>query len=467
MSRPFLKIAVFGLILYASTSSEIWAQPVFNAPESVVYDVANERYLVSNAGDGKILEVDTQGMLQVFNDSQNGCRGLQIIEGSLYAACNAGVAVMDLATGQTTSVIAIADRGFLNDVAADTSGHLYVTDSQEGKVFQITLSNQSWTTFVADLMSPNGLLFDEAENRLLLCSFRNNAPIQSISLADTSVATLVETNLANLDGLARDLDGNIYVSSWGSGAIHRFESTFNAPPEIVSPDHDNPADIFFNTYTHQLAVPNFGANTFALVAVTPPPAVVLGTPEDGAGDQSTTLTFTWKAQPVATHYHLQVASGSDFSANVFEDSTLVESSAEVSSLAGGVMHVWRVRAKNEHGSGPWSRVQSFTTTVATSDEKAGQEHPSAFSLHGNYPNPFNMVTTIVFDLPEAAYIHVDIVDLMGRKVGALQPQRIAAGVGRAFEIDASDLASGAYLYHVYAEMPRRTMMATGHLIVVR
>ncbi len=39
-----------------------------------------------------------------------------------------------------------------------------------------------------------------------------------------------------------------------------------------------------------------------------------------------------------------------------------------------------------------------------------------FALHQNYPNPFNPSTTIRFDLPEAAEIHLVVYDLMGREV---------------------------------------------------
>jgi len=45
--------------------------------------------------------------------------------------------------------------------------------------------------------------------------------------------------------------------------------------------------------------------------------------------------------------------------------------------------------------------------------------PSKFSLHDNYPNPFNPVTTIQYDLPEQSFVKITIYDLLGRVVATL------------------------------------------------
>jgi hypothetical protein len=45
--------------------------------------------------------------------------------------------------------------------------------------------------------------------------------------------------------------------------------------------------------------------------------------------------------------------------------------------------------------------------------------PTAFALHGNYPNPFSSLTTLRFDVPVAAKIQLDIYNLQGRLVARL------------------------------------------------
>jgi len=72
--------------------------------------------------------------------------------------------------------------------------------------------------------------------------------------------------------------------------------------------------------------------------------------------------------------------------------------------------------------------------------------PTEFTLRGNYPNPFNPATRIVFDLPQRAVVHVKITDLLGRRVKTLMAQDLEAGMHKTIAIDMSDMVSGTYLY---------------------
>ena len=93
--------------------------------------------------------------------------------------------------------------------------------------------------------------------------------------------------------------------------------------------------------------------------------------------------------------------------------------------------------------------------------------PEAFMLRGNYPNPFNPATRIVFDLPEPARVHLEIVDLLGRTVLTTPAQRVEAGAGRTLALDAAGWASGVYLYRVVAQAATATRIRTGRMILAR
>jgi hypothetical protein len=56
--------------------------------------------------------------------------------------------------------------------------------------------------------------------------------------------------------------------------------------------------------------------------------------------------------------------------------------------------------------------------------------PEEYALHYNYPNPFNPVTTMLYDLPEAGYTRLIIYDLLGRQVQTLVDQPLDAGYYR-------------------------------------
>lgn len=93
--------------------------------------------------------------------------------------------------------------------------------------------------------------------------------------------------------------------------------------------------------------------------------------------------------------------------------------------------------------------------------------PEAFALSGNYPNPFNPTTNLVFDLPENAVMQVGIFDLLGRKVMQVDAVEMAAGAGRQLQIDASSLASGTYVYRIQAEMASGVMIRSGQMTLLK
>jgi hypothetical protein len=111
------------------------------------------------------------------------------------------------------------------------------------------------------VQSPNGILYDEAENRLIFVNWGNNSPIKSLSLIDSVVTTIIQTILSNCDGIARDADGNYYISSWGNNSVMKYNSTFSASPSIAISGMNKPADIGINTFDEILAIPNSGNNS--------------------------------------------------------------------------------------------------------------------------------------------------------------------------------------------------------------
>ncbi len=93
--------------------------------------------------------------------------------------------------------------------------------------------------------------------------------------------------------------------------------------------------------------------------------------------------------------------------------------------------------------------------------------PTSFVLHGNYPNPFNPVTTLTFDLPARAEVRAEIIDVQGRTVRMLPAQTFQAGVRRTLRVDATGLASGTYFYRLTATMATGTETHTGRMVLIR
>lgn len=104
--------------------------------------------------------------------------------------------------------------------------------------------------------------------------------------------------------------------------------------------------------------------------------------------------------------------------------------------------------------------------VSVEDDFA-TEQPDGFQLRGNYPNPFNPVTTVQFDLPAAADVSIAVFDLLGREVMVVPAQAMNSGTNQSILLDASELASGIYLYQLRAEMVTQTRVETGKMALIK
>lgn len=79
-------------------------------------------------------------------------------------------------------------------------------------------------------------------------------------------------------------------------------------------------------------------------------------------------------------------------------------------------------------------------------ERVEGMNPSTFTLAQNYPNPFNPSTTIKFGVSEQAKISLKIYDIMGALVATLLNEADFEKGNYKVSFDASNLASGTYVY---------------------
>ena len=93
---------------------------------------------------------------------------------------------------------------------------------------------------------------------------------------------------------------------------------------------------------------------------------------------------------------------------------------------------------------PWTNNGVSVITLSTTPEL-----PSAVTLNGSYPNPFNPATTISFSIPSEMNVDVKVYDISGRMVGELMNGIQSQGL---YEItwDASSQASGLYFVRLVA-----------------
>lgn len=111
------------------------------------------------------------------------------------------------------------------------------------------------------------------------------------------------------------------------------------------------------------------------------------------------------------------------------------------------------------GTYPFINVQDsawFTFTITTINGDAGEwncegnwgvEPPDSYAMTAAYPNPFNAMTTITFELPEAGNVTLEIFNVAGQKVDVLANGSHEAGRHNVVW-NASKYPSGVYFYRL-------------------
>lgn len=237
--------------------------------ESVEFDPTTERFLVTN-GSSIVFIDDNEDADGTLATGAGADYGMEVMNGVLWAIDNNQIKGYNVSDGSLLSSASVSGASFLNGMASDGVSRLWVTDFSLKKIHQIDvsdLSNPVVTQIVANTVStPNGIVYDGENNRLIFVNWGSNAAIKAVDLSDNSVSTLTTTTLGNCDGIDNDSYGNYYVSSWTPVArITRFNNDFSTNETITVTGLSSPADICYAQSIDTLAIPNSGNNTVRLV----------------------------------------------------------------------------------------------------------------------------------------------------------------------------------------------------------
>jgi len=238
----------------------------YNGPESIAFDASNNRYLISNTGSGTILARVANGTLSVFKSGISPVPyGIEIVGSTVYACCSGFIKGYDLTDGTQTFNLNTG-ASFLNGITSDGYVNLFATDFSGKKIYRINTSTNSFNVMAQNLVqSPNGIVYDQAHNRLVFVNWGSNAPIKALSLTDSVVTTIATTTLGNCDGLAWNGLDTWYIAAWTGQKIVKYDRDFANAPITLATNMSSPADIYYNQITDTLAIPNSGNNTVAFL----------------------------------------------------------------------------------------------------------------------------------------------------------------------------------------------------------
>jgi hypothetical protein len=194
---------------------------------------------------------------------------MEIKDDTLYLASHRNLLLIDLTSISIIESIYVADSEYLGHIALDSSHYVYVTDWSAQKLFRINLNDRTSTTLHTFGDMPVGISYEENNNRLIILTLVNNAPILAYNLTNGNVNTIRTTNITDPDAICRDATGNYYVTSFAENVVYRFESDFSSGPEIISTGHGGPSGIGYNMRDNILGVTNYNFNSIDLVQLEP------------------------------------------------------------------------------------------------------------------------------------------------------------------------------------------------------
>ncbi len=271
-ARICLVLAVLVLILAASPGPfgsgtalrQVWETPRrLDVPESVMYDEGRGVLYVSNIA-GKSDVKDAQGFISRLGldgriESLYWVRGLDapkgmgIAHGTLYVTDIDRVHAIDIATGKIVQTREVAGAKFLNDIAVDVQGRVYISDMQTGKIH--LLEQGRVREFITlEQRRPNGLhyragtLFVGTAQGLVQIDVRSRETL------------LIIEHPGGIDGL-KPLDGQRFlVSDWKG----RLEIIARAQAPVVLLDTTalkvNAADFEYIPEKALVVIPTFSDN---------------------------------------------------------------------------------------------------------------------------------------------------------------------------------------------------------------
>lgn len=252
----------------------------FATPESVLYDAAGDRYLVSNINgapngvdnNGYISELLPDGTIKTpkliaggeKNVKLDAPKGLAIVGKELWATDISVVRKFDLKTLEPRGDIALPEATFANDIAVGPDGKVYVSDSSVKpgpKGFdpvggdQVLVIDKSGKAKVLakskDLGGPNGLFW--GPKGLLVNALLSNE-VYGLGPKGEKIDVVKLPN-GGLDGMLIVGD-SLLVTSWGASAIYRGKLGGTSFEPVVQ-NVKGPADMGWDSKRSRVLLPRF------------------------------------------------------------------------------------------------------------------------------------------------------------------------------------------------------------------
>lgn len=247
------------------TLKEMWStDKIFETPESVIYDAQNNIIYVSNIsgspgekdGHGFISKLSPDGKIEKLQwiEGLNAPKGMGLYNNKLYVSDLDQVVEISIKQNTILKKYKSSESLFLNDIAIDNAGNVYVSDNRANLIFHIKNGKLETWLKSSELNSPNGLFAEK--DRLLI---GNDGYVLSVDFKTKKIKRFID-NTTYIDGLVSYGNGYYLISNF-SGAVHLIHPE---QPQIkildTSSEKVKAADIGYIYDKGILLVPTFSDN---------------------------------------------------------------------------------------------------------------------------------------------------------------------------------------------------------------
>ncbi|MBO9461763.1 ATP/GTP-binding protein [Labrenzia sp. R5_0] len=237
--KPLAAALLLGLSTLPSSAGSLWSTDGFDMPESVAFDAAGNRLIVSvmegapNAVDGNghlaLLSTDGKIIDAKWATGMDAPKGLALMNGKVFAADLTSLRVVDAQTGKLLQSLPAEGSVFLNDVT--TSGdEIFVSDMMTNTIWRYADGTFEKWLESPELNHPNGLYWDNgrllvgAWGKGLKNDFTTEAPGSLLAIDPaTKAISVVARDIGNIDGIAR-LNGKLVLNDWINGKLFEIDA---------------------------------------------------------------------------------------------------------------------------------------------------------------------------------------------------------------------------------------------------
>ncbi|TKC00500.1 SMP-30/gluconolactonase/LRE family protein [Pedobacter cryophilus] len=245
------------------TLTKLWETTDLPTPESVL-PTKNGKSLYVSLIDGDAAKADGKGGIAILSEDGkiinknwvtglNAPKGMGIYKGKLYVADLNEVVVIEVKAGKITNKIPVEGTVFLNDIAIDAKGGVYVSDTRLGHIYKI--ENNKVALYLDKMTNANGLKV-VGDNLFIL-----SGPTLLKVDAERKITTIAKGLASGGDGIEPIAANTFLVSCW-VGLVYEVKMDGTVTQLMDTRKQKiNTADLGYNAQKKTAYIPTFFKNS--------------------------------------------------------------------------------------------------------------------------------------------------------------------------------------------------------------